>query len=67
MSDRASSRRPGGGENAAWHASRRSPHAERALEGGRAPVLDGFAHERAAAGVADGKTGPFGAATGREG
>ena len=67
MSERASPGRPGGRENEAWHTGRRSPHAERALEGGPPPMLDGFARERAAQGVADSKTGPFGTATGREG
>ena len=66
MSERASPGRSGGGENEAWHAGRR-PDAGLALEGGPPPVLDGFARERAVAGVADGKTGPLGTATGRRG
>jgi hypothetical protein len=67
MSDRASPRRTGGAEKAAWYAARGSRHAERALEGRRPPVLGRSAPERAAAGVADGQTGPFGTATWRAG
>ncbi len=67
MSERASPGRSGGGENQAWHAGRRRPDAGLVLEGGPPPVLDGFARERSAAGVAGGKTGPFATATGRGG